>query len=450
MVERTAAIILREMMRDEVYAKRFLTHLKPEHFQDRVERAMCDGIQGHLRKYGRAPTPEELLIGIQPVLGGELSLEDHDEARQYLGGMADDKSVVPSRAWLSDKTVEFIRENGRHNTVLEIIEALDRKTPIAPLLKELEAADSFTLDDAPGLDLDWVPLFDYLQAPGEKFPFEVEKLQEVTCGGPSRKTVSIVIAPTNVGKSLVLCHQAAEYLRQGRHVLYITLEMADVKILKRIYANLLDTELDTLDGWTREQWAGAARGLGKLGKLKVREYASRSAHVGHFTSYLNELKQKDDFTPDVIMVDYLNECLSRTMKYGKNIGMYQYIGAISSELRAMATEHNTVIWTATQTNREGYDGEPDLKNTSESAQVNHTGDLIIGINRDTTRADRLILRILKNRDRQLKGQIFKLCVNTAKMRLYDVDDPGERQREYVAKREVIQQRKSSKPTFLKA
>jgi len=89
-----------------------------------------------------------------------------------------------------------------------------------------------------------------------------------------------------------------------------------------------------------------------------------------------------------------------------------------------------------------------LKNTSESAQINHTGDLIIGINRDKVRTDVLTFRVLKNRDRELKDRAFPLRVNRAKMRLYDLDDPGERQREYVTKREVIQQRKSSKPTFL--
>ena len=52
---------------------------------------------------------------------------------------------------------------------------------------------------------------------------------------------------TGVGKSLVLCHFAASFVRSGYNVLYITFEMPSHEIAERIDANLLDVPLHGLD-----------------------------------------------------------------------------------------------------------------------------------------------------------------------------------------------------------
>jgi hypothetical protein len=205
--------------------------------------------------------------------------------------------------------------------------------------------------------------------------------------------------------------------------------------------------MNDLESWTKDQWVGATEGLGKLGKLKVREYPSRSAHAGNFRRYLAELKAKEKFVPDVIIVDYLNECRSQAMKFGQTIGSYQYFGSICSELRALATDFNAVVWTATQTNRDGYEGEPDLKNTSESAQINSGADLILGVNRDKVFPDHLCFRVLKNRDAEHKDRVFMVGVDRARMRLYDDADSIKALEQMNSKRSELQKRKSGKPPF---
>jgi KaiC/GvpD/RAD55 family RecA-like ATPase len=55
------------------------------------------------------------------------------------------------------------------------------------------------------------------------FPFDLEPFNEMTKGGVPKKTLNIIIAGTNVGKSLVLCHFAGAGARMSHNVLYITL-----------------------------------------------------------------------------------------------------------------------------------------------------------------------------------------------------------------------------------
>ena len=54
--------------------------------------------------------------------------------------------------------------------------------------------------------------------------------------------------------------------------------------------------------------------------------------------------------PNVIVVDYLNICVSSRLKMGNSINSYQYVMAIGQELRGLAQEFNVPIVTATQTN----------------------------------------------------------------------------------------------------
>ena len=75
--------------------------------------------------------------------------------------------------------------------------------------------------------------------------------------------------------------------------------------------------------------------------------------MGHFNSLLNELKLKKQFSPDIIIVDYLNICASSRFKAGANINSYTLIKAIAEELRGLAVENNVPILSATQTTRGG-------------------------------------------------------------------------------------------------
>jgi hypothetical protein len=54
---------------------------------------------------------------------------------------------------------------------------------------------------------------------------------------------------TNVGKTIFMCDCAAHHLMMGKNVLYITLEMSEEQIAKRIDANLLNVDIDDLENY---------------------------------------------------------------------------------------------------------------------------------------------------------------------------------------------------------
>jgi hypothetical protein len=439
-------VILSEILRNPDY-RNLLFDLQADYFGDLQERIICSCIMAHIERYSQPPTCEALVLAIDDAWPNAND-EDRQECRELAQSLHADPPEPRSIDWLKCETEKFIRAEGFRACLSRCI-ALDdagKHAEANAAVDEARKMRDYKIDDPPGLRLDWKPLYESLQALDEQFPFAIPKLDEMTCGGPTRQTLNIWQAATGTGKSLVMCHQSADNLREHRKVLYITLELGGKKVLHRIFANLLDTPYGTLADWTDKQWSAATETLNiPADRLRIRHYTSE-AHAGDFTRYINQLKQREGFVPDVIFIDYLNECSSKRMKYSKGVGTYQYVGSVAGELRDIAIETNTVLWTATQTNRDGFDELGDLKNTSDSNQTNNKGDLIISINRIDGRDDSLLFTVLKTRDTEHNRTPFWLRVDRSKMRLYDSSETYEADQ---VMQVLKQKRKTNTPKFAK-
>ena len=261
----------------------------------------------------------------------------------------------------------------------------------------------------------------------ERIPFDLDYFNKVTKFGIPRKTLNIIMAGVGVGKSLTLCHFASSYINQGKNVLYISLELAEEEVAKRIDANVLNVSMDDLMVLPKDIYDKKIEHLKQKtnGKLIVKEYPTASASTIHFKSLINELNLKKGFVPDVIMVDYLNICASSRIKPGNGVNSYTYVKAIAEELRGLAVEFNVPIWSATQLTRSGYTStDPGMEDTSESFGLPATADFFFAlvVTEQMTQLGQIMVKQLKNRynDPSLNKR-FVLGIDRSKMRLYDVE-----------------------------
>ena len=107
----------------------------------------------------------------------------------------------------------------------------------------------------------------------DRIPFDLDFFNKITKGGLPPKTLNICLAGTGVGKSLLLCHMAANCLSLGKNVLYITLEMAEERIAERIDANLMNVSMDDLHNLPKKMFDDKIAKIIKKtnGKLIVKE-----------------------------------------------------------------------------------------------------------------------------------------------------------------------------------
>ena len=158
-------------------------------------------------------------------------------------------------------------------------------------------------------------------------------LDNITGGGITPKTLTVFLGGTGVGKTLVKTHLAAQYVKQGFDVLYITMEMSQEKIAERIDANLLDIDIDQIRFLPRDSFNSKIEKMmnseRNFGRLIIKEYPTSGAHVGNFRALIRELKIKKRFVPQIIILDYLNICASNRVKWTSNMNTYVYIKSIA-------------------------------------------------------------------------------------------------------------------------
>jgi len=421
--------ILRHILTNEDFMRRVLPFIRPDYFTG-VHRTLFNLAGKFVAKYNKLPGKESFKVEVDEA--SNLTDEQYKQTVEMLPDLFSNEKVDPK--WLDDVTEKWCQDRALHNAIMEsisIIEGKHDKLTKNALPDILSKALSVSFDNNVGHDYvdNADDRYEFYHTEEEKIPFDLEYLNKITKGGVPNKTLNICLAGTGVGKSLFMCHVASSSLVQGYNVLYITMEMAEERIAERIDANLLNTPIDQIGNMSKDMFTTKIENLSKktAGKLIVKEYPTGSAHSGHFRGLLNELKLKKSFHPNVIFIDYLNICASSRMKsLGGAINSYTYIKAIAEELRGLAVEFNVPIFSATQTNRQGFtSSDIGLEDTSESFGLPATADLMFALisSEELEQSGQLMIKQLKNRyNDPVQYKRFVVGVDRSKMRLYDVEE----------------------------
>jgi replicative DNA helicase len=424
MIEQT---ILSHLAYNEEYSRKVLPFLKEEYFVDPSHKITFKLVDAYINKYNGLPSKEAILIELGNASG--LNESGFKAAKEVVESLSRDETGMD---WLIDTTEKFCQDKALYNAVsksIQIMDGTDKSFDKGMIPKVLQDALAVTFDNSVGHDYleDFDQRYDFYHRKEARLPFDLNYMNEITNGGIPAKTLNIILAGTGVGKTMFMCHCAAGNLTLGRNVLYITMEMAEEEIAKRIDANLMNVPLDELLVLPRETYHTKVKKVREktVGKLLIKEYPTASASAHHFRALLNELALKKNFVPDIIYIDYLNICASSRIKPGANVNSYTYIKSIAEELRGLAVEFKLPIVSATQTTRTGYSSsDVELTDTSESFGLPATADFMIALISTEELADmgQIMVKQLKNRyGDPNKFKRFVIGVDRAKMKFYDVE-----------------------------
>ena len=418
--------LLTNLIHNEEFARKVIPFLDTSYFHQQSEKLIAESIIKFFTKYNKQPTTDIINIELQQL--DTISDKELNECIELINQFKKDDSDL---RWLIQKTEEFCKNKAIYNAIvrgIKIIEGKDTKLSQDAIPKILSDALAVSFDTDIGHDyIDDADLrFDFYRKVEEKISFDLDLMNTITNGGLSRKSLNVILAGTGAGKSLFMCHTAANALSQGNNVLYITLEMAEERIAERIDANLFDINIDQLKSLDQEKYQNRIKQIASKthGKLIIKEYPTAAAHSGHFRALIEELKVKRQFIPDLLIIDYLNICSSARIKLGTSANTYMFVKAIAEELRGLAVEYNVPLLTATQTNRTGFDNsDVNITDTSESFGLPATSDLMFALIR-TEQLDvvnQILIKQLKNRySDPASNKRFAIGVDRAKMKLYNL------------------------------
>lgn len=425
-------VILSNLFTNENFMRRALPFLKAEYFQDSAEKVVYKHIDKFIGTYNSCPTKEAIDLAIQddPSVGEEVFKEVQD----LFADIGDEPTT--NEKWLLDNTEKFCKDRAVYNAIVNSITIIDGKhKELSPdsIPSLLQEALAVCFDSSVGHDYfeDAAARFEFYNRVESRLPFDLELFNKITGGGLKPKTLNVALAGTGGGKSLFMCHFSASTLRQGKNVLYITNEMAEEEIAARIDANLLDIPIGQLKEVPKEMFQNrVTKVLNKTqGRLIIKEYPTSTAHANHFRALLNELQLKRNFKPDLIVIDYLNICISSRYKASSGANSYTIVKAIAEELRGLAVEYDVPILTATQTTRSGYaNSDVEITDTSESFGLPATADLMFALinTEELEKLGQLMVKQLKNRYNDPSYyKRFVIGIDRPKMRLFDLEQSAQ-------------------------
>lgn len=424
-LERT---ILRQLFSNKEYAERVVPYLREDYFYTTEAGIIYRLYLAFYEKYHKIPQFAAIRIGLDsvPNLNERVAASCQAALKEV---EAEDPLNGEQDAWLLETTEEFCQDRAVYCAMQQAIRVMDDPKATRHVIPDLmKDALAVSFDTHIGHDFieDADARWDFYHRPETKIPFDLDVLNAQTKGGVTKKTLNVVMAGTNVGKSLFLTHTAAAYWAMGKNVLYFTMEMSEERIAERIDANRMNIPLDDLESVSRADFIRKIHFLksASTGRLKIKEFPTGAAHAGHFRAFIQELRLKQNFVPDVIFVDYLTICTSARIKMGAGVNSYTLYKFVAEELRGLAVECDCPLWTAAQFNREGFDNsDPSLKNIGESWAIPQTADFMFALvqTEDLEKLGQIAFQPMKNRYQRKKTyQQELLGIDTSRMKLYDL------------------------------
>lgn len=422
-------LILSNLISNDEYSRKVLSFLQSEYFSEFKHKTIYNLIAEYVEKYNKRPTIDSLKIELQKL--ENINENNYYDVLEYIAEI--DKEPEKNLVWLLERTEEFGNDQAVHNAFLaslSILDGSDKNHDKGMIPKLVLDALSVSLDNSVGHDYleDAEERYDFLHSKEEKVPFDLHMLNVITKGGVSKKTLNLLLAGVNVGKSAAMCHMAAANLSAGYNVLYITNEMAKERISERIDMNQLNATTDELILMSKAEFLSKIKSLKSkiLGKLIVEEYAPTTASATHYRTLINELKIKKQFIPDIIYIDYLNICASSRIRMGTGVTSYSYLKAVSEEIRGLGFEFDVPIISAIQLNRSGMlSNSPEMTDVAESFGINATADNIFAlyVDEELEKLHQIMVKQIKSRNgSKTHNKQFVIGIDYDHMRLYDIDN----------------------------
>lgn len=249
-------------------------------------------------------------------------------------------------------------------------------------------------------------------------------------GGPTRKEMLVWMAPTGIGKSLMLINNAVANILRGRNVLYATLEMSDILSALRALGSITGKPINQRFDMRDEIMCIVNRIKSEnIGDLAFQEFQPDETSVDDIYALVDKLRKTRGWMPDIVCVDYLELMISRRSSDQKEEYVRQK--SVANQVRGFAKSENVFVFTATQTNRGGNNSDSviDVTKIAESYGKSMPIDYLISINQSTDEYEAQFddhersvhnagarMYVVKNRN-GMRGRTIPITINYNTMRI---------------------------------
>jgi KaiC/GvpD/RAD55 family RecA-like ATPase len=390
------------MLQDATSYVRVQNIFNPENF-DRSLRPAAEFIREHSDKYKTMPEVTQIsaATGVKLQTVPDLN-EGHFE-------------------WFMTEFEAFTRRQELERAILKSADLLE-KGEFEPVEKLIKDAVQISLTKDLGTDF-WADpegMFSRYFDTGGQVSTGWPQMDRLLYGGFSRGELNIFAGGSGSGKSLVMMNIALNWVQQGLHGVYITLELSEELTGLRTAAML--TDMSTKDIRREKQNAALKIKMAgrKSGSYQVKALPAQS-NINDVRAFLKEYQIKTGHKVDFVMVDYLDLLMPVSAKVSPN-DLFVKDKYVSEELRNLAKELGILLVTASQLNRSAVEEQEfDHSHISGGISKINTADNVFGIftSRSMKERGKYQIQCMKSRSSTGVGQKIDLEYNIETMRITD-------------------------------
>jgi len=377
-------------------------------------RVFVKKIMIYRHKYSKHPSVDAMLTIMRTDLENENEITKK-QVREYFARIHTHELFETE--YIKETALEFCRKQKLKEAMIQSVELLGSSS-FDEISKVIN--DALKLGSENNFGHDFIADFEKRYQPKFRNPVTTgwSKMDNICGGGLGKSELGVVIAPTGAGKSMALVHLGSEGIKEGKTVVYYTLELQDTVVANRFdscitgfpLSNLMDHKDDIF-----EQIKDID------GSLIVKEYPTKSATTNTIKAHLSRLVKRG-INPGMIIVDYADLLKPVTVRKEKR----NELESIYEELRGISTEFQCPVWTASQTNRSGLNAEVvTMEQISEAFNKCFVSDLIITLSRTAEDKQNNTGKIFvaKNRNGP-DGLVFDLQMDTSNVSIKIVNKPA--------------------------
>lgn len=330
--------VISSLISDRGFLQQTSDLLEPAYFESQANNWLVDKILKYHTQYKSAPTPEvfkSLLVPVEDKLLRTSIVDGLKEALRLQNS--------PDLEYVKNETIEFCKNQKMKVAILESVDLL-KAGKFDAIKKKVDSALKAGADKDVGHEYKDQIEERYSEGARNCVATNWDVINDIMSGGLAGGELGVVVAPAGGGKSWGLINVAANAVKQGKTVIYYTLELNAFYVGRRIDAYLTKIPFQNLqEEHSRERIQEAMEGL--EGNLIIKYYPTRTASINTITSHIEKCISQGK-KPDMIVLDYAD--LIRPSKAGDK---RLELNDIYEDLRGVAGEYDIPIWTASQANR---------------------------------------------------------------------------------------------------
>lgn len=247
-----------------------------------------------------------------------------------------------------------------------------------------------------------------------RWPTGFPTLDKIFEGGIRTGEMGIIMGPSGVGKTQVLCNFVHNAVLHGAWCVHLTLEMSSDEIRQRYFcrAAMMDKQ-DLLRNMKKAyQLSEKVRRI-RGGKLWVEDCRKNRPSVANVSSMLHAFTEKYGRAPDLIAIDY-PDLMSPKTRYGDK---RLWVGEIYEDIRLdLLAQFDMAGWVISQSNRMSL-GEDltDLSHVAEDFTKVQTADIVGTLSQKPDEKKKGVMRWYNGKVRDhASGHIIRLQTDFAK------------------------------------